>query len=97
MHGLFGYEMQWLVEHGWTAYEALVAATRDGGQLIGEPDVGVLGEGSRADFAVLDGDPFEDITAVRRVRAVYRAGELAGTDSGDARGVPQAGAGRSGT
>lgn len=79
-----------MVKHGWTAYEALVAGTRHGGQLIGEPDVGVLREGSRADFAVLDGDPFEDITAVRRVRAVYRAGQLAATDSGDARGVPQA-------
>ena len=39
MHGVIGYEMQWLVEHGWSTQEALVTATRHGGQLIDEPDV----------------------------------------------------------
>jgi imidazolonepropionase-like amidohydrolase len=74
MHGLFGYELQWLVEHGWTEREALTAATRHGGELIGDPRAGVLGPGSRADFVVLRRDPFEDITAVYEVDAVYRAG-----------------------
>ena len=74
MHGLFGYEMQWLVEHGWTEHEALVAATSHGGELIGDPTVGVLAPGSRADFVVLERDPFADIKAVFEVAGVYREG-----------------------
>jgi imidazolonepropionase-like amidohydrolase len=75
MHGLFGYEMQWLVEHGWRERDALVAATRHGGELIGDPTVGVLRPGSRADFVVLRGDPLADIRAVFDVAAVFRAGK----------------------
>jgi imidazolonepropionase-like amidohydrolase len=74
MHGLIGYEMQWLVEHGWTPLQALVAATRHGGELIGDPTVGVLREGSRADFVALRGDPLADITAVYDVASVFRDG-----------------------
>jgi imidazolonepropionase-like amidohydrolase len=74
MHGLFGYELVWLVEHGWTPLAALTAATRHGGELIGQPDVGVLAPGSRADFLALAGDPLTDITAVQRVERVFVAG-----------------------
>jgi imidazolonepropionase-like amidohydrolase len=74
MHGLFGHEMQWVVEHGWSAQEALMAGTRHGGELIGDPTAGVLAEGSRADFVVLRGNPFEDIRAVYDVDEVYRSG-----------------------
>jgi len=76
MHGLFGYELQWLVQHGWTPQQALVAATRHGGELIGDPTTGVLEAGSRADFVVLRRDPFADIDAVREVDQVYRGGRL---------------------
>jgi imidazolonepropionase-like amidohydrolase len=77
MHGLFGYEMQWLVEHGWSAREALLAATRNGGLLIEDPTAGVLAPGSRADFVALRRDPLTDITAVFDVAAVYRDGRVA--------------------
>lgn len=76
MHGLFGYELRWMVEHGWTPQQALVAATRHGGELIGDPTTGVLEAGSRADFVVLRRDPFADIEAVREVDRVYRGGRL---------------------
>ena len=75
MHGLFGYELQWLVEHGWSAQEALVAATRGGAELLGASDLGVLRPGARADFVVLRRDPFDDIKAVFDVVAVYRDGQ----------------------
>jgi imidazolonepropionase-like amidohydrolase len=77
MHGLFGYEMQWLVEHGWSAREALLAATRNGGLLIEDPTAGVLAPRSRADFVALRRDPLTDITAVFDVAAVYRDGRVA--------------------
>ncbi len=82
MHGLFGHELQWLVEHGWTTGQALTAATSGGGALLGDSRIGVLRPGSWADFVVLARDPFADITAVFDVVSVYRKGALvAGTAS----------------
>ncbi|HEX5402208.1 MAG TPA: amidohydrolase family protein [Pseudonocardiaceae bacterium] len=75
MHGLYGYELVWVVEHGWSPAEALIAATRHGGELLGEQDTGVLREGSRADFVVLPDDPCQDISVVQRVSDVYQAGQ----------------------
>jgi imidazolonepropionase-like amidohydrolase len=74
MHGLFGYELQWLVDNGWSTQQAMLAATRNGGRLIGDESAGVLRPGARADFVALGGDPIDDISAVFDVRAVYRAG-----------------------
>ncbi len=74
MHGLFGYEMQWMVDHGWTAADALLAGTRNGAELVGLDDVGVLEPGRRADFVVLGSNPLEDIRAVYDVKAVYMDG-----------------------
>lgn len=74
MHGLFGYEIQWMVERGWSVGAALRAATSGGADLLGIDDIGRLRVGARADFAVLGGDPFDDIDAVREVSAVYLDG-----------------------
>lgn len=80
MHGYFGYEMQWLVAHGWTAAEAMAAATSSGGDLIGDPCAGRLTPGGPADFVVLRRDPLADINAVTEVDHVFRHGiELAGS------------------
>lgn len=73
MHGLFGYEMQWLVEEGWSPVEALAAGTRNGAELIGL-DAGTLEPGKRADLVLLGGNPLDEITAVYDVRGVYRDG-----------------------
>jgi imidazolonepropionase-like amidohydrolase len=82
MHGYIGFEAQWMAEHGWTTSEALLALTRGGGELIGDPTAGVLRPGARADFVVLDGDPVADITALAAPRQVYRAGVLAAERDG---------------
>jgi imidazolonepropionase-like amidohydrolase len=82
MHGHIGFEAQWMAEHGWTTSEALLALTRGGGELIGDPTAGVLRPGARADFVVLDGDPVADITALAAPRQVYRAGVLAAERDG---------------
>lgn len=74
MHGLFGYEMQWLTEHGFSTEEALLAATRNGAELACVSDVGTLAPGSHADFVVLNGDPFSNISAVYDIDSVYRSG-----------------------
>ena len=67
--------MIWLVAHGWTPWQALLAGTRNGGELIGDPRVGVLRPGSFADFVVVPADPLTDMEAVGVVSEVYQGGE----------------------
>jgi imidazolonepropionase-like amidohydrolase len=75
MHGLFGREMKWLVTQGWTPSQALLAGTRNGGELISDPRAGVLRPGSFADFVVVPADPLTDIDAVGEVSEVYQGGQ----------------------
>ncbi|HHV79430.1 MAG TPA: amidohydrolase family protein [Firmicutes bacterium] len=84
MHGLIGYEMEWLVKHGITPEQAIVAATRNGAQVLGLADqVGTLEPGKRADFVVLNGNPLKDIKAVYRVAAVFKDGQMVVPDQPD--------------
>ncbi|MCU1478700.1 MAG: Imidazolonepropionase [Subtercola sp.] len=76
MHGYLGFEAEWLVAHGWTPSEALLALTRNGGRLLEDETTGTLASGSRADFVVLGADPLADIRAVYDVVSVYRDGRL---------------------
>ena len=61
------WEVEQLVEAGLAPWEALGAATWRGGELLGEPDVGVLREGGPADLALVHGDPLSDPSALWRV------------------------------
>lgn len=77
MHGLFGYELEWLFEHGVEPEGAIVAATRHGAQVLGmADDLGTLESGKLADFVAVAGDPLEDIRAVYDVVAVAKEGRL---------------------
>ncbi|MGH9244824.1 MAG: amidohydrolase family protein [Acidimicrobiales bacterium] len=73
-HGLHE-ELRLLVSSGLTAMEAIVAATRRCAALLGvERELGTIEGGKLADLVVLDGDPTDDIAAVRRVVAVMKGG-----------------------
>ena len=61
------WEVEQLVEAGLAPWEALGAATWRGGELLGEPDAGVVRVGGPADFALVHGDPLSDPTALWRV------------------------------
>lgn len=81
MHGLFGYEMRWMVDNGWSTGDALAAATIQAARLFGVDDIGALEPGRRADFVALRGNPLEDIDAVGRIAGVYQDGrQVAGAD-----------------
>jgi len=54
------WEVESLVAAGLEPVDALAAATWRGGELLGEPDAGVIREGGPADFFLVHGDPFSD-------------------------------------
>lgn len=77
MHGLFGYELEWLVQHGLSPEEAIIAATKHGAEVMGkETELGTLEPGKFADIVALAGNPLEDIRAVYDVVAVIKEGQV---------------------
>ncbi len=68
------WEVQQLVAAGFEPWQALAAATWRGGQLLGEPDAGVIREGGPADFFLVHGDPLSEPAALWRVWRVAWAG-----------------------
>src|SRR5215467_14381220 len=61
------WEIECLVTAGLQPWQALAAATRNGGTLLGEPDAGVIRAGGPADIVLVHGDPLSDPAAMWRV------------------------------
>jgi imidazolonepropionase-like amidohydrolase len=61
------WEVESLVQAGLEPWQALAAATWRGGELLGEPEAGVLHEGGPADLFLVHGDPLSDPAALWRV------------------------------
>jgi imidazolonepropionase-like amidohydrolase len=61
------WEIETLVAAGLEPWQAIAAATRNGGTLLGEPDAGVIRAGGPADFLLVHGDPLSDPAAMWRV------------------------------
>ena len=72
--GHLAWEIELLVAAGLEPYEALAAATRNGGALYGVEHAGRLDEGQPADLVLVHGDPLSDPRAMWRVWAVYQRG-----------------------
>ncbi len=72
--GHLAWEVELLVAAGLEPYEALAAATRNGGGLYGVEHAGHLDEGQPADLVLVHGDPLSDPRALWRVWAVYQRG-----------------------
>jgi imidazolonepropionase-like amidohydrolase len=68
------WEVESLVACGLEPWEALGAATWRGGELLSEPDAGIVREGGPADFSLVHGDPLSDPTALWRIWHVSWAG-----------------------
>jgi len=70
-------ELEWFVKAGMSPEQALLAATANGAELLGQTDVGVIRAGAFADIAAVEGDPLTDIqAATRRVRWVMKNGAV---------------------
>lgn len=63
-----------VIELRLTPAEVLVAVTSTAAEAIGLNDRGILKPGKRADVVVVEGNPFEDLACLERVRAVMKAG-----------------------
>ena len=67
-------EMEDMVAAGMTPMQVLVAATRNGAELLRLTDTGTLQTGKSADFIVLDANPVDDITNTRKISSVVLRG-----------------------
>ncbi len=74
-HGDNAREIELMVEFGMPAAQALKAATATAGQVL-HMDIGQIKQGSLADIIAVDGDPTQDIYALRRVKFVMKDGAV---------------------
>jgi imidazolonepropionase-like amidohydrolase len=80
-HGNNARDLAFFVElMAYTPMEAIVAATRWGGELMGRPgELGVVRAGALADLLVVDGDPLADIAILQdraRLLAIMKDGQF---------------------
>ena len=76
-HGTQAREMELMVLHGMTPLAVLRADLLTGARLLGwTDDIGQLKTGYYADIIAVDGNPLEDISALRNVRFVMKNGEV---------------------
>jgi imidazolonepropionase-like amidohydrolase len=70
-------EAQYYVQAGMTPRQALRAATIQPATLLGVADrLGTIEKGKLADLLIIDGDPTQDITALRTIRLVMKGGKV---------------------
>jgi imidazolonepropionase-like amidohydrolase len=70
-------ELESFTRIGFSKSEALIAATRTGAEIIHIADrLGTIQPGKLADIIVVDGNPDEDLSALRRVKTAFVNGRL---------------------
>lgn len=75
-------ELELLVASGLTPQEALRGATSEAARVLRVEGIGAIEPGRAADLVAVDGDPLDDIGAVRDVAMVWRDGRLVVDRSG---------------
>lgn len=74
-HGENAREFEYMVQAGMPAIEAILAATRNGADLIGASDkIGSIQTGRFADLVAVAGNPLTDISEMRRMTFVMKGG-----------------------
>jgi imidazolonepropionase-like amidohydrolase len=66
-----------VTELGMSPIEAITACTHTAARALGkDAEIGTLEPGKAADLVALEGDPVEDIRAMRSIRLVMRSGKI---------------------
>jgi imidazolonepropionase-like amidohydrolase len=80
LHGANASELQYLVRHGMTPMQAIVAATSSSAALLRKQDeLGTIEPGKLADIIVVDGDPLVDIAILQdkaKITLVMKEGSI---------------------
>ena len=70
-------ELKLLVQSGLTPIEAITAATRNSAKAVGlDQDRGTIQAGKRADLIIVDANPLDNISNIRKIRFVVTQGRL---------------------
>jgi imidazolonepropionase-like amidohydrolase/predicted enzyme related to lactoylglutathione lyase len=70
-------ELELMQKAGLSAGQVIVAATRNAAEHLGLlAELGTVEAGKLADLILVDGDPSRDISEIRKVAAVFQAGEI---------------------
>ncbi len=70
-------ETEWMARAGLTPAQIIQAATRNAAEHLGVLDqLGTVEPGKFADLIIVEGDPLQDISAIRNVQIVIKAGEV---------------------
>jgi imidazolonepropionase-like amidohydrolase len=76
-HGDNAIELELMVEYGMSPIDALKSATSIDAAVLGlEDQIGRIAPGLQADLIAVEGDPTKDITALRRIKLVMKAGKI---------------------
>jgi imidazolonepropionase-like amidohydrolase len=76
-HGTNNREFSYMVEYGMTPIEAIRSATTRAAELLRmEKDLGSIAAGRYADIIAVDGDPLQNIEAIKKVRFVMKGGAV---------------------
>jgi imidazolonepropionase-like amidohydrolase len=76
-HGENAQEFAIMVRAGMTPMDAILAATSNAADLIGDPkDIGSIQPGRYADIIAVSGDPLQDVTVLEKVRFVMKGGAV---------------------
>jgi imidazolonepropionase-like amidohydrolase len=67
-------QLELLVEAGFRPEAAIQIATANGAAFLGEPDIGTIAAGNKADLVIVRGDPSARISDVRNVEIVFKDG-----------------------
>jgi imidazolonepropionase-like amidohydrolase len=93
-HGKNAGEFKLMVEAGMTPSDAILAATRNAADLIGDSaDIGSVQQGRYADIIAVTGDPLADVSLLEHVGFVMKGGTVYRQDDKDtgAGGAPASG------
>ena len=77
-HGESAYELECLVENGFSEMQAIQAATQMAAEGLMLPELGTIEKGKIADLVVVDGNPLKDIKILQdatKIKMVYMEGK----------------------